>query len=175
MNTDNPLAAKRRDDATADARAITFYEVFHQELRSIQDRRTLFKDITRERCPSFDLPALKKTDKTEGDQKGLEHKLVFELQKQALNYDLTGLAISGGGIRSATFALGVLQAFAFTGLLRRFDYLSTVSGGGYIGSWLSVGIKRVGFDKMEERLLPARFRDKETGSADDPSIQHLRL
>jgi len=50
---------------------------------------------------------------------------------------LMGLAISGGGIRSATFNLGVLQVFAKRGLLRWFDYLSTVSGGGYVGSALS--------------------------------------
>jgi hypothetical protein len=51
--------------------------------------------------------------------------------------DLTGIALSGGGIRSATFALGVLQALARHDLLRRFDYLSTVSGGGYIGASLT--------------------------------------
>lgn len=50
---------------------------------------------------------------------------------------LAGLSLSGGGIRSATFNLGVLQVFAKRGLLRWFDYLSTVSGGGYIGSALS--------------------------------------
>jgi len=48
-----------------------------------------------------------------------------------------GLAFSGGGIRSATFSLGVLQALARLRLLTSFHYLSTVSGGGYIGSWLS--------------------------------------
>jgi len=42
-----------------------------------------------------------------------------------------------GGIRSASFALGVLQGLASHGLLRHFHHLSTVSGGGYIGSWLS--------------------------------------
>jgi hypothetical protein len=47
-----------------------------------------------------------------------------------------GLALSGGGIRSATFSLGVLQALAKQKLLPRIDYLSTVSGGGYIGSFL---------------------------------------
>ena len=47
-----------------------------------------------------------------------------------------GLALSGGGIRSATFSLGVLQALAAAGLLRRFDYISTVSGGGYTGGFL---------------------------------------
>ena len=56
-----------------------------------------------------------------------------------------GLALSGGGIRSATFALGVLQALAQaelddgkgrkTAWLRLFDYLSTVSGGGYVGAF----------------------------------------
>lgn len=51
--------------------------------------------------------------------------------------DLVGLAISGGGIRSATFALGVLQGIAAKGLLKEVDYLSTVSGGGYIGAFLS--------------------------------------
>jgi hypothetical protein len=47
------------------------------------------------------------------------------------------LAISGGGIRSATFALGVLVALARRNLLYQFDYLSTVSGGGYLGSFLT--------------------------------------
>jgi hypothetical protein len=48
-----------------------------------------------------------------------------------------GLALSGGGIRSATFCLGVMQVLAQARLLTRFDYLSTVSGGGYLGSFLS--------------------------------------
>lgn len=47
-----------------------------------------------------------------------------------------GLAISGGGIRSATFALGIFQALAKLKLLARIDYISTVSGGGYFGSFL---------------------------------------
>lgn len=50
---------------------------------------------------------------------------------------LFGLAFSGGGIRSATFNLGIVQALVRHGLLDKVDYLSTVSGGGYIGSWLS--------------------------------------
>src|SRR5688572_1751608 len=54
----------------------------------------------------------------------------------------TALCLSGGGIRSATFALGVIQALARLSLLGRFDYLSTVSGGGYIGSWLTAWIHR---------------------------------
>lgn len=49
----------------------------------------------------------------------------------------TGLALSGGGIRSASFCLGVLQALVAGGILPRIDYLSTVSGGGYIGASLT--------------------------------------
>ncbi len=50
---------------------------------------------------------------------------------------LVGLGLSGGGIRSATFNLGVLQGLSRRGLLPQVDYLSSVSGGGYIGSCLT--------------------------------------
>ena len=49
----------------------------------------------------------------------------------------TALCLSGGGIRSAAFCLGALQALAAQRLLGEFNYLSTVSGGGYIGAWLA--------------------------------------
>jgi hypothetical protein len=48
-----------------------------------------------------------------------------------------GLALSGGGIRSATFCLGVTQVLAGRGLFKDIDFLSTVSGGGYTGSFLT--------------------------------------
>ncbi len=58
--------------------------------------------------------------------------------------EMSGLALSGGGIRSAAFALGVLQALVRGDALRMFDYMSTVSGGGFIGSaltwWLRSGL-----------------------------------
>jgi predicted acylesterase/phospholipase RssA len=57
-------------------------------------------------------------------------------QRPIAQKSLIGLAFSGGGIRSATFNLGVLQALARKKLLRSMDYVSTVSGGGYIGGWL---------------------------------------
>jgi predicted acylesterase/phospholipase RssA len=53
------------------------------------------------------------------------------------NEPLIGLAFSGGGIRSATINLGVLQVLAKHELFKCFDYLSTVSGGGYIGAYIS--------------------------------------
>lgn len=51
--------------------------------------------------------------------------------------DAVGMSLSGGGIRSATFCLGVVQVLAERGLMKEFDYLSTVSGGGYIGSFIT--------------------------------------
>jgi hypothetical protein len=75
-----------------------------------------------------------------------------EVPLDRLRDHLVGLGFSGGGIRSATFSLGVLQAFAKAGLLRHLDYLSTVSGGGYIGSWLSAWIARAGLDEVEKTL-----------------------
>jgi hypothetical protein len=75
---------------------------------------------------------------------------------------LAGLAFSGGGIRSATFNLGILQALAEKKMLGDFDYLSTVSGGGYIGSWYSKWLKleHGNIDTLQEKLAP--------GTKDDP-------
>ena len=56
----------------------------------------------------------------------------------------TALCLSGGGIRSAAFSLGVLQSLARAGLLLDFHYLSTVSGGGYTGAWLAAVMKHGG-------------------------------
>lgn len=60
--------------------------------------------------------------------------------KRGARNDLAGLALSGGGLRSACFNLGVLQALHRSGVLRFIDYLSTVSGGGYIGSKLTSSV-----------------------------------
>src|ERR1700716_2396296 len=56
--------------------------------------------------------------------------------------NFVGLALSGGGIRSATFCLGFLQELHRLKLLRIFDYLSTVSGGGYVAGWWSAWLSR---------------------------------
>ena len=61
---------------------------------------------------------------------------------RAANLGLMGLCLSGGGIRSATFNLGILQGLAELKLLSCFDYLASVSGGGYIHQWLAAWISR---------------------------------
>lgn len=96
---------------------------------------------------------------------------------------LAGLAISGGGIRSATFALGVLQQLASANLLRRFDYLSTVSGGGYIGGSLTFharpGRRRERSDpeaaKGRDGLCDAEGFPYGIGAESDSREQHAAL
>jgi hypothetical protein len=63
-----------------------------------------------------------------------ERALITERAGGTKQKAYAGLALSGGGIRSASFGLGVLQALEKHGVLNRVHYLSTVSGGGYIGS-----------------------------------------
>jgi hypothetical protein len=92
----------------------------------------------------------------------------------AHNRNLVGLAFSGGGIRSATFNLGVLQALADLKLLYRVDYLSTVSGGGYIGSWLAAWTKRLGsFAEVQQRLAPNRVHQQD--DREPTPIRFLRM
>jgi hypothetical protein len=73
-------------------------------------------------------------------------KLNEEAKKQGKTYpesdevkgdDLVGLALSGGGIRSAMFNLGLLQSMQRAGFLKHVDYLSSVSGGGYTNGYYS--------------------------------------
>ena len=87
-----------------------------------------------------------------GTRKRSLFKVVEGAPAEVTEHELLGLALSGGGIRSATFSLGVLQALAAEGKLTSFDYLSTVSGGGYIGSWLSTWIARTSIDEVQTGL-----------------------
>ena len=84
------------------------------------------------------------------------------------------LCISGGGIRSATFALGVLQGLARCGLLGKFHYLSTVSGGGYIGGWLAAWIQRAKDGLGEVSTNLAEPRDDTRPNPEPTQMQNLR-
>jgi predicted acylesterase/phospholipase RssA len=82
---------------------------------------------------------------------GFEVAHLHEREGLALNSRLSvpdgmGLALSGGGIRSASFALGVVQSLLNEQVWHRFDYLSTVSGGGYLGAALSWWMHQVATD-----------------------------
>ena len=105
---------------------------------------------------------------------------LFAAERAHIGHDdgpLFGLAISGGGIRSASFALGLLQALHGFGAFEKFHYLSTVSGGGYIGGaltyfrnaftgfgadWFPFGYLRRRDDRVQVQPMGARI-----GAPDD--------
>jgi len=94
-----------------------------------------------------------------------------ELYRALSDLNSAAVCLSGGGIRSAAFALGVIQALAThprsassgqsglpvkraeDSLLAKFHYLSTVSGGGYIGSWLSAWRMNETFSRIWAHLV----------------------
>jgi hypothetical protein len=92
----------------------------------------------------------------------------------ALEKKRSAVCFSGGGIRSGTFALGVVQSLAKRGLLQEFDYLSTVSGGGYVGAWLTAWIHRHqrGLEGVL-RELNGTARSSKTEPEPEP-LRHLR-
>ncbi|MCJ8144956.1 patatin-like phospholipase family protein [Ancylobacter sp. A5.8] len=116
------------------------------------------------------------------------------------NVDLLGLALSGGGIRSAAVCLGVVQALdslrqltlsplgkpredplllanaprgadeVSLSVFDRFDYLSTVSGGGYLGCSLAAAMTA---GQTGAEPLPFPFRST-FETAEPPAVRHLR-
>jgi hypothetical protein len=84
-----------------------FNEVLKREYDTIRKRRKILKENV----------------SSEGDEK--DDASSFEGPPPWL----FGVALSGGGIRSASFCLGGLQALYQYKLIPRMDYLSRVSGG----------------------------------------------
>jgi len=91
---------------------------------------------------------------------------------------LWGLALSGGGIRSATFAIGVMQALARQRLLGSFHYLSSVSGGGYASAFVQALVRRCGLQGVTAFLQAGAEDDRELpegpGLARNRPLRHLR-
>lgn len=97
--------------------SIDFENVFEEELIEVQNRwRNVYGASERQLARS--------EDKTLLSAPSLTHKLA-------------GIGYSGGGIRSATVNLGITQALERAGVFDHMDFMSTVSGGGYLGSSIS--------------------------------------
>lgn len=91
-----------------------------------------------------------------------ERDLIAARKKAAESHEqgVVGLALSGGGIRSAAFSFGVVQVLEQQGLMKHVDYLSTVSGGGYTGAAYSAW-----------RLRQALYADRANRAAAGESLQ----
>ena len=87
----------------------------------------------------------------EDEQLLLRRQKLFDPEETSEKLDATrfGIAMSGGGIRSATINLGFLTTLNKFGILKRADYLSTVSGGGYTGAYVQATLKQEGeYEKL---------------------------
>lgn len=127
---------------------IQFEQVFRSEIEAINQRRAAL-----DRAPLS-------ADVGSGD----DAKVI----------DAVGLALSGGGVRSAAFSLGVLQAFDRHKVLRNVDYLSTVSGGGYMGSALTATMTYSNGAFVFGKASPDQAADSATDIADTEAVGHLR-
>ncbi len=108
--------------------------------------REALEEQFQRRLPELDaqLGTLRQSDPEEYERRlDAERVKLFYAWLHRNNVRRSALCFSGGGIRSATFGLGLVQGLARRRLLGQFDYLSTVSGGGYLGSWLTGWIYRV--------------------------------
>jgi hypothetical protein len=148
------------------------YRMIHGDEKADELKAALeLLDITPE-----DLAVL--TDQQIKEKENKRLKLVYDAI-HSLDEHQTALCLSGGGIRSATFCLGILQGLTHFNLLDKFDYLSTVSGGGYIGSWLTAWLTNKGsVEVLKELRTNAELDfDSEARSIFEPEpreIAHLR-
>jgi hypothetical protein len=191
------------DQSSQEDQTVSFRDVFKAELKEIEARRgkdggpvtglPIFKVLEGERAdtsPAFhaalDILAGKKNDQGERDsQKEIDGKWTThradpndpapspEPRNYCLHDGLVGLAFSGGGIRSATFNLGVLQALEKCNLYKSVDYLSTVSGGGYLGSCLSSLCASPSTNAKQTNQAEFPFKHSQ-GNPESDAFRHLR-
>lgn len=145
--------AKKRDpkqysQSPTESSVTEFDEVHAKELEAINNRR--------DRANARARLALPKDLRVESPLPGTKSRPIV---------DTVGLALSGGGIRSASFCLGVLQALDANKVFDRVDYISTVSGGGYIGASLTTAMTH---SKGQFPFESALDQDE------PPHVQHIR-
>lgn len=109
------LSKKRNPDRFPEPEPLQFRHVFRVELKEVERRRA---NVFRRSDAETERPL------ASAEQPSTDHNLV-------------GIGFSGGGIRSAALNMGISQALHQRGIFDLLDYMSTVSGGGYLGSSIS--------------------------------------
>ena len=156
-------------------RAFRFDEVFREEVQAINARRRELgrqdlialevEDPSNESTsqPSSEAGTPETASAPRGDKSVLPER--EPIMRPTAGSNVIGLALSGGGIRSASFCLGALQALDKAAVLKNVDYLSTVSGGGYIGTSLSAAMTH----------SKGEFPFQSSLTQDEPyPVQHIR-
>lgn len=182
------LRGENKDETKAEAMLKNFASYEAQIIQQMEEQEgvilNLVGDVTSSIQPhvSFkgDFPgALTRTHMQDN-----EHAFILERRRLwghpldaegKLPKNVAGLALSGGGIKSATFCLGVVQELAHRGLFQRMDYLSTVSGGGYFGGFISSylgtpsSLPNDPLQRVEAALMPPK-----NDSSEAKPVRHLR-
>jgi len=142
--------------------------VREKEQQRIKDRRKASRPAYETPSRTCYVKSIDRALKTRDRLLDRHYRLVDEHNAPDEPIGLAALALSGGGVRSATFNLGVLQRLHELGILQKLDYLSTVSGGGYIGSSL---IAYATAAPQETFPFPKRRRDQ---PGEGLVLRHLR-
>jgi hypothetical protein len=181
------LVSQDRDSATFVDRAATLgevalaFEITDKDYRPVGTIDVLCEEF-RLIWPDYKDPPLPPSPAADevGGEKGPEAaRAAADAERKSLDSALSdyrakaadcapaALCLSGGGIRSASFALGAMEALSEARLLDGFHYLSTVSGGGYIGSWLQRWIYAEGGNV-------AKVMDALGDTPEPVQVKHLR-
>jgi hypothetical protein len=176
-----PTAATPMSPLDAEQLLEAALERVSEAYASLEQKRVKLRDASRD---SYDSPDQRK-QAIDGAHRAVEEAAI---ECQAADAPLkrllhlcssSALCFSGGGIRSASFSLGILQGLArFSlagsaekGFLHQLNYLSTVSGGGYTGSWLMGWARRSNFCDAIEQLGSA---GKTAGDPEPDPVSYLR-
>jgi hypothetical protein len=145
------------------------------EARAAPDRLRLLEDVLREEFLAISNKPLQVLGRGDlADVYQAIHALAYNgASYNAIDLRPTALCLSGGGIRSSSFALGVIQGLAKFDCLGKFHYLSTVSGGGYVGGLLSSWISRARAEGQDFASVINELK-RPAGKAEPPPLHRLR-
>lgn len=156
----NPIEVPRADLTQYSLRDVVAAELDEIIQRRVENRR-LRDEKNRDR-------------ESEGNQPKVEATEPRSTQApEDVRDNLVGLALSGGGIRSGAFSLGVLAALKKSGVMDLVDYLSTVSGGGYAGAYWSTRAINSGLATSKDARK--KFASEQDISIDEHGRASLRL
>ncbi len=183
---------KNSDDDKNSFELKNFEEVFDSELDSINERRRRLSNASKARAKSYEstnsdyAPAVSKETIKQETEAARAKEITEEPDVEAPKgsdhgvSDIAGICISGGGIRSAAFSIGVTQAMDALQATRKpkgqsspkpasafeqMDYMSTVSGGGYTAGCISAA--------MADENAPFPFPSK-LEKTEPPVMRHIR-